>query len=125
MSSENEKLLDELFKAQKAEAKAKEKRIQLEAEIEKLYQFEGKSKTFNEEKFKVTIKKSVTVSLDQEKYIAARPNIPEELRPEKIKFDLDSKGFEWLKENNQEIYKMVSDCVTEKDGKTSVKVEKK
>ena len=125
MSKEKSELLDELFKAQKAEAKAKAKRIELEAEIEKLYSFEGKSKTFDEDKFKVTVKKSILVSLDQEKYIAARPNIPEELRPEKVKFDLDVKGFDWLKENNQEIYKIVSDCVTEKDGKTSVKVEKK
>ena len=125
MSKEKNQLLDELFKAQKAEAKAKAKRIELESEIEKLYSFDGKSKTFDEEKFKVTVKKSILVSLDQEKYISVRPNIPEELRPEKVKFDLDTKGFEWLRENNHEVYKMVSDCVTEKDGKTSIKVEKK
>ena len=125
MEDKKEALLAEHLKVSKAEDKAKNRRVEIEAELEKLYgDFDGKSKTFNEEKYKVTIKKNFVQKLDQEKYIAIRPEIPEELRPEKIKFDLDSKGFDWLKENNREIYLKVSDCVTEKQNKSTVSVEK-
>lgn len=129
IQAEKEKLFNELIKAKKAEDQAKDKRIKLEEKIEFLYgEFDGKSKTFNEEigknKFKVIIKKAVTVALDQEKYKNVRTNIPENLRPEKISYAIDNDGLIWLKENNKEIYKKVSDCISEKDGKTSVKVEK-
>lgn len=125
MEDKKEALLAEHLKVSKAEDKAKTRRVEIEAELEKLYgDFDGKSKTFNEEKYKVTIKKNFSQKLDQEKYVAIRPEIPEELRPEKIKFDLDSEGFDWLKENNREIYLKVSDCVTEKQNKTTVSVEK-
>lgn len=125
MEDKKEALLAEHLKVYKAEDKAKARRVEIEAELEKLYgDFDGKSKTFNEEKYKVTIKKNFSQKLDQEKYVAIRPEIPEELRPEKIKFDLDSKGFEWLKENNRDIYLKVSDCVTEKQNKSTVSVEK-
>lgn len=125
MEDKKEALLAEHLKVSKAEDKAKTRRVEIEAELEKLYgDFDGKSKTFNEEKYKVTIKKNFSQKLDQEKYVAIRPEIPEELRPEKIKFDLDSKGFEWLKENNRDIYLKVSDCVTEKQNKSTVSVEK-
>jgi hypothetical protein len=125
LEDKKEALLAEHLKVSKAEDKAKARRVEIEAELEKLYgDFDGKSKTFNEEKYKVTIKKNFVQKLDQEKYIAIRPEIPEELRPEKVKFDLDSKGFEWLKENNREVYLKVSDCVTEKQNKSTVSVEK-
>lgn len=125
MEDKKEALLAEHLKVSKAEDKAKTRRVEIEAELEKLYgDFDGKSKTFNEEKYKVTIKKNFVQKLDQEKYIAIRSEIPEELRPEKIKFDLDSKGFDWLKQNNREIYLKVSDCVTEKQNKSTVSVEK-
>jgi hypothetical protein len=128
---EKEKLFNDLIKAKKAEYLAKDKRIELEEEIAELYenQFEGKSKTFNENigknKFSIVIKKNVTVTLDQDAYKKVRETLPENLRPEKIKYDIDNEGLAWLKENNSEVYKKVSDCISEKPGKTSVKVEKK
>jgi len=128
---EKEKLFNDLIKAKKAEDLAKDKRIELEEEIAELYedQIEGKSKTFNESigknKFSIIIKKNVTVTLDQEAYKKVRENLPENLRPEKIEYKIDSEGLTWLKENNAEIYKKVSNCISEKPGKTSVKVEKK
>lgn len=128
---EKEKLFNDLLKAKKAEDQAKDKRIALEEEITELYEseIEGKSKTFNEEigknKFKITIKKTVNQTLDQDAYLAIRPQIPEDRRPEKIKFSIDAKGYEWLKENDRENFIKVSNCVTEKDGKTSVVIEKK
>jgi ribonucleotide reductase beta subunit family protein with ferritin-like domain len=88
----------------------------------------GKRKTTrpgdSEEGFDVTIKKSESYSLDQDAYKNIRLDIPEEIRPEKIKLELDKKGYEWLKENNQDIYKKVSDCVTFKIGKSTINIEK-
>jgi len=124
---QKKKLLNDLYKHKKAENAAKKKRTDTEVEIEKLYgSFDEKSKTFLEEElgFKIKIKKNSTVKLDQAAYAQARVEIPEELRPEKIKFEVDSEGMKWLKKNNLEIYQVVSNCITEKPGKTSVTVEK-
>lgn len=125
MEDKKEALLAEHLKVSKAEDKAKTRRVEIEAELEKLYgDFDGKSKTFNEEKYKVTIKKNFIQKLDQEKYKNVRTNIPENLRPEKISYAIDNDGLIWLKENNREIYLKVSDCVTEKQNKSTVSVEK-
>jgi hypothetical protein len=121
---EKQELFKEWLKLKKAENTAKEKRHVLETQIEELYSFEGQSKKFKEEGFDVTIKKSESYTLDQEAYKNIRLDIAEELRPEKIKFELDKSGYTWLKENNQEIYKKVSDCVTFKIGKSTINIEK-
>lgn len=126
-AEEKASLFKEWQKHKKAEETAKKKRIEVEAQLESCYgEFEGKSKTFNEDDlgFKVNFKKNVSVKLDQDAWKSTRLNVPEDLRPEKIKFELDEKGFEYLKENNKDIYKMVSACVEIKPGKTTVKVEK-
>ena len=91
-------------------------------------QITDKSKSFNEEfgknSYKVTVKKSVNVSFNQDEYLKVRETIPIDRRPEKIKFELDSKGYDWLRENDRDNFIKVSNCISEKDGKTSVKVEK-
>jgi len=118
------------LKAKKAEDKAKNSRVEVEAQIEAIYgtDFEGTSKTFKEEEigFSVNLKKNIVYDLDQSAWGSVRVDIPAELRPEKIKFSIDVKGFEYLRDTKEqaEYYKMVSDCVTIKNNKTSVKVEK-
>jgi hypothetical protein len=120
-----ESLLKDWIKFKKAENTAKDARYKVETQIEELYgSFDGGSKTFKEDKFKVSIKKSLTMKLDQDEYKKVRKDIPEELRPEKIKFELDNEGFKYLKENKPEIYKLVSDCVTLTPGKSTITVEK-
>jgi len=135
--SNNEVKLDKLeiikalSKVQKAESKAKSERIKLEQQLAEIYISEidsdAKSKTFSDvEGFKVTVSKGKeNYSLDQEKYAQQRLLITPEMRPEKVKFEIDLKGYEWLRENNKAIYDVVSPCVTMKIGKASVKVEKK
>lgn len=127
MNDEKKTLLSDWCKFKKAENVAKKKRIEVEGKVEALYgSFEEKSKTFSEEElgFKTVISKSITSSLNQEMYKEVRLNIHEDLRPEKIKFEIDTVGMKWLKENKPEIYREVSDCITSKPGKTGVKVEK-
>ncbi|MCK5614454.1 hypothetical protein KAR91_71985 [Candidatus Pacearchaeota archaeon] len=126
---EKKSLLKDWIKFKKAEKKAKANRVAIEPQIEKEYDtsFKGKSKTFKEEDlgFSVNIaKKSQNSTLDQELWKTVRLEIPEKFRPEKIKFELDEDGFEWLKKEKPEIYKKVSGCVTTKDKKATIKVEK-
>ena len=129
-TAEKESLLKEWIKFKKAEDAQKKKRIEVEEKLTLAYgtSFEGKSKTFKEEElgFSINLKKNVVYSLDQEKWTSIRTGIPVNIRPEKIKFELDVSGFDFLKKSEEhvDIYKLVSDCVTIKENKTSVKVEK-
>lgn len=121
-------LFQEHLKHKKAEDAAKQKRYEVEEKIKKLYgSFDEKSKTFNEPElgFSINIKKNIVFNLNQEKYKLIRLDIPEELRPEKIKFDLDTEGYKYLKENEKDIYKKISECVDKKENKSTVSVEKK
>ena len=128
---DKKQLLTDWLKAKKAEDTATEKRHVIETQLEEIYSKEiedGKSsKTINEDElgFKITIKKNEKWSLDQEKYKTVRLDIPEELRPEKVSYSLDLTGYNWLKENNKEVYLTISPCVSFKELKTSIKVEKK
>jgi hypothetical protein len=127
MAVDKESLLKEWVKYKKAEDKAKLNRYEVESAIIDLYgDFKETSKSFKEEElgFKVNLKKSIAHKLDQEAYLSIRNDIPEDLRPEKITFALDVKGFEWLQANDQENYLKISECVTIKENKTTVKVEK-
>lgn len=122
-------LLKAWLKAKKAEDTAKNKRYAIEEQINSLYpDFDGNSKTFKEEDlgFSVNVKKNIRFTFDQDAWASVRADIPEELRPEKIKFEVDEKGFKFLKESKeyQETYRKVSDCVTIKENKSTIKVEK-
>jgi len=122
-----EELLKSWLKFKAAEEKAKKNRNDIEKEIEALYgtDFQETSKTFTEEKFKINLKKNIVYKLDNEAWLSIRNDIPENLRPEKISFSLDVKGFNYLKDNGPEdVYKKVSDCVEIKQNKTTISVEK-
>ena len=124
---EKEQLLKDWIKHKNAESRAKEKRLAIERDIEQLYSdFPENSKTFKEEEigFSVNLKKNFKYNLNQDQYLGIRSEIPEDLRPEKVIFSLDLKGYEWLRENNQEIYRKISDCVEFKINKPTIKVEK-
>lgn len=125
VDEKKETLFKNWLKFKKAETAAKDERYKVESEIENLYgDFDGMSTSFKEDKYKVSISKTMTTKLDQDKYIVVRQTIPSDLRPERIKFDLDKAGYDYLKANNKEIYTLVSDCVTFTPGKTTIKVEK-
>ena len=123
---EKEELLSAWLKAKKAEENAKKTRNEVEEKIAALYgtSFDGGSKTFKEDDFKVVIKKNVVYSLDQDAWKTARQSLLDNERPEKIKFELDKTGYEWLRDNNPAQFKIVSDCVTVKENKPTISVEK-
>ena len=125
-----EELIKAYLKAEGLEQKAKKEKKALESEIIALYQDEipkdKKSKTFDEEKVKVTVKKQDEIlSLIEKEYLKIRDSIESKLRPEKVKFSLDIEGYNWIKENNPELYKVVSQCVELKPTPASLKIVKK
>jgi len=125
---EKSELFKSWLKFEKAEKQAKEKRYEIESEIENLIglDFEGNSKTFEIDEFKVNLKKNIVYKIDDKAYLSIKNDIPEELDPieEKISYSLNLKGFEYLKTNAREIYKKISDVVDKKENKTTIKVEK-
>jgi len=125
---EKEKLFVKWLKFKEQETDYKKFRIEVEEELESFYgtDFKGNSKTFNEKDlgYSINLKKNIKYNLDQDQWKIARDRIPLHLRPEKITYSLDMKGFEYLAENEEEIYKKVSDCVEIKPNKTTIKVEK-
>lgn len=131
MKKEEKLLLHENWiKFKKRENKANKERVAIEKQLIELYPFtvtkDKKSKTFKDDDlgFKITITKGETIKLDQDGYSDARQNIPAKFRPEKITFSLVEKGYEWLKKNEPDIYKIVSKHVEKKPKKTAVKIEK-
>lgn len=125
---EKSELFKSWLKFEKAEKQAKEKRYEIESEIENLIglDFEGNSKTFEIDEFKVNLKKNIVYKIDDKAYLSIKNDIPEELDPieEKISYSLNLEGFEYLKTNAREIYKKISDVVDKKENKTTIKVEK-
>lgn len=112
------------LKAKKVEEKAKKQRYEIEEEIEKnIPQIEGQSKTFSEDGFKIFIKKNESYNF-LKTWEEIREDIPENLRPEKIKFDVDKLGLEYLKKHEPELYKNISDYIEYKIGKITIKIEK-
>jgi hypothetical protein len=121
---ENKEIYAAWIKAKKAERKAKDKRIEIEKQIElTLPEFKEKSKILHENGFKITVKRNESYSFSND-WKTVRENIPTELRPEKITYKPIEKGLEYLKEHEPEIYKTISDHVVYKPGKTGYTVEK-
>jgi len=122
---EKQELQKQWLKFKKAETKAKNQRVEVELELVELFgSFEGNSKSETDDGFKTSIKKNVVYKLDQDKWFETRKEIDPINRPEKVEFKLDIKGFEYLKANNKDVYIQISDCVTIKENKSTVKVEK-
>jgi len=125
---ERKKLYTDWLKLKKAEEKAKNNRVAIEKELAGLFIIDdgSASKTFTDEDagFKINIKKNIRYALDQEKWKSVRLDIPENLRPEKIAFSLDVKGFDYLAKNDSAVYQKVSDCVTISENKSTFKIEK-
>jgi len=121
---ENKKLCETWLKLKNVEEKAKKQRHEIEHIIEEnLGKIDGQSRTIHDGDFIVKVKKSETWSFSPE-WEEIRHKIPAELRPEKIIYELDKKGYEFLKENNHEIYLVIEPVVSYKTGKTGISVER-
>ena len=125
------------LKVKAKETTANKERIAVEKQLLDLYQFDKPdgSKTFTDltetASVKVTISNKMNFKLDVDAYSGIKDSktnmtveemIPPELRPVSYEPKLSPVGVKWLKENEPEITRMLSRCITEKPAKSGVKV---
>lgn len=114
----------ELFTAKKAEESNKALRIEIEEKIIALVEVEeNQSKTFKAGDLKVTVKKELAYSVDEENLFGAGIASSALERvfdrvPESFKFN--AKGYELLNRDDPEAFKAIAPFVTTKPKKTSV-----
>ena len=125
------------LKAKANETTANKKRVGIENQLLKLYQFNKPdgSKTFSDKTdnalIKVTISNKTNFTLDVDAYsgvtdpktnMTVEEMIPPELRPVSYEPKLSPAGVKWIKENEPEIARMLARCITEKPAKPGIKV---
>jgi predicted aspartyl protease len=123
-------IYERLLKAEAAEKKANAARIEIENEIfdqvkGKLTKTEGQE-SIEDQGFSITIRKSVSYKINEEKYRELCKTIPEELQIHSIKINLDKKKYDAVISIADKKYvKQIQDVVSMTPGKISVKVEKR
>ena len=108
-----------------AESEANESRVEIERQIIQLTGFvklEGSQSVKNND-FKISLTAKLDRKLDVAAYLLIESQLPEDMRPVKVKTELDLTGIKWMEKNEPELAKLVTNCVTTKPAKTSVKVE--
>lgn len=117
--------LAELWRQTKAAEDAhRADRIKIEEELAALVNVkeEGASTT-KTDLYKITAKGNLNRSVDWKQYDTIRESIPEQLRPVKLKPELDIPGLRWLESNEPALYRIMVQCITTKPGKTGFAVE--
>lgn len=118
-------MLIELEQIQSDEQILSIRKAKLMADISMYYALErGREKTFESGDFKVKVKKPVNYSLDISVWESIRSKVAPELRPVKSNVELDVRAYRGLQVANKEVFEIVSDAVSFKDGKINVKVER-
>lgn len=120
-------LIADLANAKQQEKEASQTRKELEEEIAEEI---GKQEALPERgqhstqvgAYKVTIKNSINYKADVDAIKKTCAEVGFEYPPVKTKEELDTKGYEWLRENHPELFKQVSAHVTAKPSKPSVQV---
>jgi|SanBayMetagenome_1026888.scaffolds.fasta_scaffold00630_11 hypothetical protein len=124
MTKSLHELCIELTSAKAAEEIAKERRIAVEEEIIALCgaKEEG-SQTHKAMEFSIEITGVINRKMDWDKWEEVKGNIPEALRPIKLKPELDTTGVKYLRDNEPGIYALLP--ITATPGKTGVKLTRK
>lgn len=112
------------LKAKAAEEDARLHRIALEEDIEALIPcpMEG-SASVSGGGLKITVTHKLNRSVDMEAYREHRDEIPSDITPIRMKYDVDIKLYRALESANPEMFKIVQKFVEVKPAKTAVKVE--
>ena len=118
-------LFAQWLEAKSREDQAKEERIEAEQKIVDEYgcKDEG-SQTVKPDGYKVTITRRMNRTIDEAAWDSVSGKIPANLSPVKYRPSLDNRGLKYLRDNEPEIYQIVSEAITAKPGKPSIKVEK-
>lgn len=118
-----EEIAADILAAKAEEARAAKKRIALEEEMIALVgQRDEGSQTHNLDGFKVVVESKLNRKIDWKVYDSIEAKIPEDLRPVKIKRELDGTGVKYLQNNEPAIYKQLAKALTITPAKTAVTV---
>jgi len=110
--------------AKKREQDANKERVSIEGELCALLAVKPEGATTHElDGFKVVTTGKLSRKLDLAAFDKVALDIPEELRPIKVKRELDEVGFKWLAANRPELHALVATCVTTTPAKTAVEVK--
>lgn len=112
------------LKAKAEEQQAKDARYAIEQQLVDLLEFskpEG-SKTFTLDGFKVECKGSISYSLDAKKWAEIQDQIPDGMRPVKVKLEADPTGCKFLRSNEPDLWKIAAQAITAKPAKVGVSI---
>lgn len=113
--------------AKRAEDAAKADRIAAETLLIDLLAFkktEGSQTFKTADGWKAVLTAKLDRKLDEEKWLEVENQFPVDMRPIKIKRELDTKGVNWLEKNAPTLYSILSSCMTIKPAKVGVKIER-
>ena len=109
--------------AKAIEERAIAHRRKLAVEIQMLTGHSAESqKTYEAEGWKVSVKAPLITSMDWKKWQLIREEIPPSLWPIEVKTVLDEKGVKYLRDNEPDIYLILSECLSTKPGAVQVTV---
>lgn len=125
-----DELANQWLLAKKSENEASKQRVTVEKQLIDALEFtqlEG-SNRLKTDQFKVTLTAKLNKKLDVEKWLTIRDSIPDALRPviketPIIEYKIDDKGMAYIKENNPDVFTLLSEVITLTPAKTAVKVE--
>jgi hypothetical protein len=121
-----EVLCDDWLRAKAAEDACRAWRVAVEEQLAARlgHKPEG-SKSHAVGEFKVELTGVLNRKLDKEKWEEVKNQIPEELRPVRMKPEVDATGCKWLAKNRPDVWAIAAQAITVTPGKTGVKITKK
>jgi hypothetical protein len=118
---EAKELAQQWLDAKQREREANAERIKIEEQIvAALGKRDEGAQSHKIDGFKITVTGKVTRKMDWDKWEVVKDQIPEALRPIKLKPELDERGVKYLKENKPDIYGLLP--ITVAPAKTGVDV---
>jgi len=126
MVSNTDALCAGWLEAKRAETKARDERLAIEAQLAEAFEVpqEG-TKAHKTENYKITVGQPVYRKLDILVWDKVKGKIDPKLHPIKTKIEADATGCKYLANNEPEIWKAIAPAFTATPGKVSIKVEDK
>lgn len=123
--SEINRIAATLIDIKASEDAIKQHRIKLEEELTALVAVkEEGSATTKTDLYKITTTQRLTRKVDWELFRKVSHAIPENLRPVKMKPELDLVGLRYLETNEPDIYRLMVKCITTTPAKVGVAVDR-
>ena len=126
MVSNTDALCAGWLEAKRAETKARDARLAIEAELAEAFEVpEEGTKSQSTENYKVTVGQPITRKLDAAVWETVKGKIAPAMHPVKTKVEADATGCKYLANKEPEIWKVIAPAFTATPGKVSIKVEEK